>query len=52
MQNIIKELRQGGNVRRMITYGGKRTIQHFQLNKNSLYLSWVTSCMSILWFLI
>ncbi len=40
MQNIIKELRQGGNVRRMITYGGKRTIQHFQLNKKENFVCW------------
>lgn len=40
MQNIIKELRQGKNVRRMITYGGQRVIQHFQLNKEEKFVCW------------
>lgn len=40
MENIIKELRQGKNVRRIITYCGQRTMQHFQLNKKEKFVCW------------
>ena len=40
MENIIKQLRQGKNIKRIITYCGKRTMQYFQLNKNEKNVCW------------
>jgi hypothetical protein len=40
MENIIKKLRQGGNVRRIVTYCDTKVMQHFQLNKKEKYVCW------------
>jgi len=40
MENIIKKLRQGKNVRRITTYCNQKVMQHFQLNKKEKFVCW------------
>lgn len=38
--SILQDLRNGKNVRRLITYCSIKQLQHFQINKKEKYVCW------------